>query len=393
MTATLALVTLVIVLALVFDFTNGFHDTANAMATPIATGAMRPKVAVTVAAVLNLVGAFLSTEVAKTISGGLIREDQGVTVGADIVFAGLIGAIVWNVLTWYFGLPSSSSHALFGGLVGAAVIGAGFGSIDYGVLLGKVIIPALLAPLTAGIVAFCATRLAYTITRRHDGRPDGRRVFRVGQLFTSSLVALAHGTNDAQKTMGVITLTLIATGFQPSGSGPAFWVVVACAIAIALGTYTGGWRIIKTMGTGLTAVKPAQGFSAEVSTASTILASSHLGFALSTTHVASGSVIGSGLGRRGSQVRWATARRVVTGWVFTLPAAAIVGALAALVTRLGVVGIVIDAVLAVAFMVAIFLRARPNRVDASSLEREVMAAGAAVERVKGRRNDRKGAAV
>jgi PiT family inorganic phosphate transporter len=392
-TATLALVILVIALALVFDFTNGFHDTANAMATPIATGAMRPKVAVAVAAVLNLVGAFLSTEVAKTISGGLIREGQSVQVGADLVFAGLIGAIVWNISTWYFGLPSSSSHALFGGLVGASIVGAGFGAIDYGVLLGKVIIPALLAPLTAGVVAFCATRLAYAITRRHDGLPDGRRVFRVGQLFTSSLVALAHGTNDAQKTMGVITLTLIAAGFQQTGSGPAFWVIIACAVAIALGTYTGGWRIIKTMGTGLTAVKPAQGFSAEVSTASTILASSHLGFALSTTHVASGSVIGSGLGRRGSQVRWATARRVVTGWVFTLPAAAIVGAVAALVVRLGVAGIVIDTVLAIGFMVAVFLRARPNRVDASSLEAEVMAAGAAVGRVKGKRKDPRGATV
>jgi inorganic phosphate transporter, PiT family len=392
-TATLALVTLVIVLALVFDFTNGFHDTANAMATPIATGAMRPKVAVAVAAVLNLVGAFLSTEVAKTISGGLIREGQGVQVGADIVFAGLIGAIVWNILTWYFGLPSSSSHALFGGLVGAALVGAGVGAIDYTVLLGKVIIPALLAPLTAGIVAFGATRLAYWITRRQDGRPDGRRVFRVGQLFTSSLVALAHGTNDAQKTMGVITLTLIAAGFQKTGSGPAFWVIIACAIAIALGTYTGGWRIIKTMGTGLTAVKPAQGFSAEVSTASTILASSHLGFALSTTHVASGSVIGSGLGRRGSQVHWSTARRVVTGWVFTLPAAAVVGAVAALIIRLGVIGIVIDTVLAAGFMVGVFLRARPNRVDASSLEAEVMAAGSAVHRVKGKRKDPRGARV
>jgi PiT family inorganic phosphate transporter len=191
----------------------------------------------------------------------------------------------------------------------------------------------------------------------------------------------------------VITLTLIAAGFQRSGSGPEVWVIVACAIAIALGTYTGGWRIIKTMGTGLTAVKPAQGFSAEVSTASTILASSHLGFALSTTHVASGSVIGSGLGRRGSQVRWATARRVVTGWVFTLPAAAVVGAVAALLVRLGVVGIVIDAVLAVGFMVGVFLRARPNRVDASSLEAEVMAAGAAVGRVKGKNKDPRGATV
>jgi inorganic phosphate transporter, PiT family len=374
------LVVTVIVLALIFDFTNGFHDTANAMATPIATGAMRPRVAVTVAAVLNLIGAFLSTEVAQTISGGLLREGDQVQVGPELVFAGLIGAIIWNLSTWYFGLPSSSSHALFGGLVGAAVVGAGFGSVDYGVLLGKVIIPAVLAPLTAGVVAFCATRLAYAVTRRYDGRPDGRRVFRVGQVFSSSLVALAHGTNDAQKTMGVITLTLIAAGAQPSGSGPEFWVVLACALAIALGTYTGGWRIIKTLGTGLTAVKPAQGFSAEVSTAATILASSHVGFALSTTHVASGSVIGSGLGRRGSSVRWGTARRIVSGWLLTLPAAAVVGALAALLTLIGPVGIVVDAVLAVAFMVVIFVLAQPDRVDASSLEAEVNAAGTAVRR-------------
>ena len=373
------LVVLVIALALIFDFTNGFHDTANAMATPIATGAMRPRVAVGVAAVLNLVGAFLSTAVAKQISGGLLNEGTKVHVGPELVFAGLIGAIIWNLSTWYFGLPSSSSHALFGGLVGAALVGAGFGAVDYGVLLGKIIIPAVLAPFTAGIVAFCATRIAYTVTRRHDGRPDGRRVFRIGQVFSSSLVALAHGTNDAQKTMGVITLALVAAGAQARNTGPEFWVILACALAIALGTYTGGWRIIKTLGTGLTTVKPAQGFSAEVSTAATILASTHVGFALSTTHVASGSVIGSGLGRRGSSVRWSTARRIVFGWVLTLPAAAVVGALAALLTRIGTVGIAIDTALAVGFMVVIFVLAQPDRVDASSLEAEVNAAGTAVQ--------------
>jgi PiT family inorganic phosphate transporter len=378
------LVVLVIVLALVFDFTNGFHDTANAMATPIATGAMRPRVAVGVAAALNLVGAFLSTEVAKQISGGLLKEGDRVHVGPELVFAGLIGAIIWNLSTWFFGLPSSSSHALFGGLIGAALVGAGFDSVDYGVLLGKIIIPAVLAPFTAGVVAYCATRIAYAVTRRYDGRPDGRRVFRVGQIFSSSLVALAHGTNDAQKTMGVITLALVAAGAQPQGSGPEFWVVLACALAIAIGTYTGGWRIIKTLGTGLTAVKPAQGFSAEVSTAATILASTHVGFALSTTHVASGSVMGAGLGRRGSSVQWSTARRIVFGWLLTLPSAAVVGALAALLTRIGTVGVVIDTLLAIGFMVVIFVLAQPDRVDASSLGAEVNAAGTAV-RQRGRK--------
>lgn len=380
------LVVLVIALALIFDFTNGFHDTANAMATPIATGAMRPRVAVGVAAVLNLVGAFLSTEVAKQISGGLLKEGTEVHVGPELVFAGLIGAIIWNLSTWYFGLPSSSSHALFGGLIGAALVGAGFDAVDYGVLLGKIIIPAVLAPFTAGVVAYAATRIAYAVTRRYDGRPDGRRVFRVGQVFSSSLVALAHGTNDAQKTMGVITLALVAAGAQPANSGPEFWVILACALAIALGTYTGGWRIIKTLGTGLTAVKPAQGFAAEVSTAATILASTHVGFALSTTHVASGSVIGSGIGRRGASVQWSTARRIVFGWLLTLPAAAVVGAVAALLTRIGTVGVVIDTAAAVGFMVVIFVLAQPDRVDASSLEAEVNAAGTAVrQRSKKRR--------
>ncbi|MDF2574264.1 MAG: inorganic phosphate transporter, partial [Agromyces sp.] len=205
------IVVLVVALALFFDFTNGFHDTANAMATPIATGALRPKVAVGLAAILNLIGAFLSTEVAKTISGGIIREgDDGVFITPELIFAGLIGAIVWNMVTWLLGLPSSSSHALFGGLIGAALVGFGVQAIDFSVVMSKVILPALLAPLTAGLVAYAATKLAYAITRRYDGKPDGRDGFRYAQIFSSSLVALAHGTNDAQKTMGVITLTFIS---------------------------------------------------------------------------------------------------------------------------------------------------------------------------------------
>ena len=302
-TATLIIVVLTIALALFFDFTNGFHDTANAMATPIATGALKPKVAVLLAAVLNLVGAFLSTEVAKTISGGIIHEeDISSSILPAVIFAGLIGAITWNMITWLLGLPSSSSHALFGGLIGATIVGVGATAVNFSVVVSKVVLPAVIAPLTAGIIAFTATKLAYAITRRYDSKPDGRDGFRVGQIFTSSLVALAHGTNDAQKTMGVITLLLITVGWQTSDE-PELWVIVACAVTIALGTYMGGWRIIRTLGKGLTDVKPAQGFSAESSTAATILASSALGFALSTTQVASGSVIGSGLGRRGSKVR------------------------------------------------------------------------------------------
>jgi len=360
------MVVLVIVLALFFDFTNGFHDTANAMATPIATGALKPKTAVAIAAILNLVGAFLSTEVARTISGGLIREgDGGVQITPVMIFAGLIGAILWNMITWLLGLPSSSSHALFGGLIGAAIVGAGFGSIDVSVLMSKIVFPALLAPLVAGLAAFLATRIAYAITKKRQ-----RSGFRRGQVFTSSLVSLAHGTNDAQKTMGVITLTLIAGGFQAAGSGPVFWVIAVCALAIALGTYTGGWRIIRTMGTGLTEIEPGQGFAAEASTAATILASSHLGFALSTTQVSSGSVIGTGIGRKGASVRWNTAGRIALGWLITIPASGLVGALAAWVALMGLVGVIMDAVVAVGAIAAIFLYSRRNRVDARNVHQE-----------------------
>jgi PiT family inorganic phosphate transporter len=378
----LLIVLLIIGLALFFDFTNGFHDTANAMATPIATGALKPKVAVLLAASLNLVGAFLSTEVSKTISHGMIQEDQiQAATFLPIIFAGLIGAITWNMLTWLLGLPSSSSHALFGGLIGATLVGASAAAIDFGVVLSKVILPALIAPFTAGVIAFLVTRLAYAVTRRYDNRPDGRDGFRWGQIFTSSLVALAHGTNDAQKTMGVITLALITAGMQDADhADPQFWVIFACAFTIALGTYMGGWRIIRTLGKGLTDVKPAQGFSAETSTAATILASSALGFALSTTQVASGSVIGSGLGRRGSVVRWRTVGRIAVGWVLTLPAAGAVGAFAALlVVWFGFWGILIDAVLAVVIVVGLFLRSRRSAVTAGNAMSEVADSALAVK--------------
>jgi PiT family inorganic phosphate transporter len=357
------MVALVIALALFFDFTNGFHDTANAMATPIATGALTPKVAVGIAAVLNLVGAFISTTVANTISGGLINEGpSGVLITPTLIFAGLLGAVLWNLVTWVLGLPSSSSHALFGGLIGAAIVGSGFDSINLTVLLSKIVLPAVLAPITAGLVAFLATRIAYGVTKKRQR--DG---FRIGQIFTSSLVSLAHGTNDAQKTMGVITLTLIAGGFQRTGSAPEFWVILVCAVAIALGTYSGGWRIIKTLGKGITEIEPGQGFAAEAATTATILASTHLGFALSTTQVASGSVIGTGIGRKGASVRWRTAGRIALGWLITIPASAVVGALAAWIAGLGLIGIVADAVVATAIIVGIFLYSRRSRVTAHSL--------------------------
>ncbi len=373
------IVLLVIVLALFFDFTNGFHDTANAMATPIATGALKPRTAVILAASLNLIGAFLSTEVARTISSGIIREgDGGILISPAIIFAGLIGAIVWNLVTWLLGLPSSSTHALFGGLIGAAIVGYGFAAIDGSVLLSRVVIPAVAAPITAVVIAFTATRLAYAITRRNDGKPDGRGWFRYAQIASSSLVALAHGTNDAQKTMGIITLALISVGAQDVGSGPETWVIVACAFAIALGTYSGGWRIIRTLGAGLTDVKPAQGFAAEASTSATILASTHLGFALSTTQVASGSVIGSGLGRRGSTVRWRTVGRIAIGWMMTLPASGFVGALAATLTMFGTVGIVIATALGAGVIALIYFLSKRNKVTATNAVSDVAESGYAV---------------
>src|SRR5689334_22105674 len=250
---------IVIVTALVFDFTNGFHDTANAMATTISTGALRPKIAVAMSATLNLVGAFLSVEVAKTISGGIINE-QGIRV--EVIFAALVGAILWNLLTWLLGLPSSSSHALFGGLIGATWVSAGSGAIHGATVVGKVLVPLALSPVVAGLVALAATAVSYRIAARGDRRTVGRG-FRSAQVVSASMVALAHGTNDAQKTMGVITLTLVTAGVLPAHSGPPFWVVAAAGVAIAAGTAMGGWRIIRTLGRRITEIESPQGFAAE----------------------------------------------------------------------------------------------------------------------------------
>ncbi|MEU3026517.1 inorganic phosphate transporter [Streptomyces incarnatus] len=350
---------IVVVTALAFDFTNGFHDTANAMATTISTGAMKPKLAVAMSATLNLVGAFLSVEVANTISKGLVDESG---IRPEVIFAALVGAILWNLLTWLVGLPSSSSHALMGGLIGAAVASAGFGAVHGGVLVTKVLLPAVAAPVVAGIAALVATRLSYGAGTRTEGEAT-RKGFRVGQVASAALVSLAHGTNDAQKTMGIITLALIAGGAIAPGSNPPTWVILSAGLAIALGTYIGGWRIIRTMGTGLTDLEPRQGFAAQTSAATAILASSHLGFSLSTTHVVSGAVMGSGLGRKGGVVRWSTATRMAVAWVLTLPAAALVGAGAEAVTELGDGGTAAVAVFLVAASAWIYKLSRREVID------------------------------
>ena len=363
--ATLVVVVLVIVTALIFDFTNGFHDTANAMATSIATGALKPKTAVIAAGTLNLIGAFLSTEVAKTISGGIINEQQ-VTISAAFIFAGLVGAIVWNLITWLVGLPSSSSHALFGGLVGAVIVGAGVEGVNFGAVLSKVLIPALVSPVVAGLAAFCAVRLIFFVVRKmEDGQVESG--FRHGQTVTACLVALSHGTNDAQKTMGIITLTLIAVGFQPSGTGPELWVVAICGVAIALGTYMGGWRVIRTLGKGLTEISTPQGFAAEAASATTILVSSHMGFALSTTQVCSGSIIGTGLGKKGNKVNWGVAGKMVIAWLVTFPAAGIVGALACALAKTGLWGTIAVAVIACAVAFAIWRMSRRNPINSANV--------------------------
>lgn len=363
--ATLVIVGLVIVTALTFDFTNGFHDTANAMATSIATGALKPKTAVIAAGTLNLVGAFLSVEVAKTISGGLINE-QVVTIAPEFILAGLIGAIIWNLLTWLVGLPSSSSHALFGGLVGAVIIGAGVEGVNFAAVITKILVPALVSPVVAGLAAFCAVKLIFAVVKRMSEK-QVESGFRHGQTVTACLVALSHGTNDAQKTMGIITLTLIAVGLQPSGSGPELWVVAVCGLAIAAGTYMGGWRVIRTLGKGLTEISTPLGFAAEAASATTILVSSHLGFALSTTQVCSGSIIGTGLGKKGNPVNWGVAGRMLIAWLVTFPAAGIVGALACALAKTGVWGTVATVAIAVCVALIIFRLSKRNPVNSGNV--------------------------
>jgi len=381
---------LVVITALGFDFTNGFHDTANAMATSIATKALRPRVAVALSGTLNLVGAFLSVEVALTVTNAVVRIQnangaprESLTDGGGealllIVLAGLVGGVVWNLATWLLGLPSSSSHALFGGLIGATIAGLGWGGVNWNGngskldgVVGKVILPALLSPVIAGVVATVGTWLIYRVTQGVAKRFTDNG-FRWGQIGSASLVSLAHGTNDAQKTMGVITLALIAAGDWTDTKNIPFWVKAACALAIALGTYLGGWRIIRTLGKGLVEIAPPQGLAAESSSAAVILASSHLGFALSTTHVATGSILGSGVGKPGALVRWRVAGRMATAWVITLPSAAVVGAAMWYVGHLigGLGGAILVFVLLLGFAAFMYQRSRRKPVDHSNVNDE-----------------------
>src|SRR5947207_3921409 len=319
------LLVLVVGTALAFDFTNGFHDTANVVATAISTRALPPRIAIGMASLLNFAGAFISLAVAATVAKGIV-DPSVVAPEPAIVFSGLIGAITWNVVTWYFGLPSSSSHALIGGVVGAAFAAEGSKAVVGGGLVGKVIVPAIVAPILAFVVAGLGILICYRIVGRLRPGPVGAG-FRFGQVISGGMLALAHGTNDAQKTMGVIVLALVSHGdISANHIHVPSWVVISAASAIALGTYAGGWRIIRTLGSRIIKMDPAQGFAAQGSGAAVILAASHVGYPLSTTHTISGAVMGAGAAKRLSAVRWGVAGNIVAAWVLTLPAAAAIGA-------------------------------------------------------------------
>jgi PiT family inorganic phosphate transporter len=359
---------LVVATALVFDFTNGFHDTGNAMATSIATGALPPKVAVALSALLNLVGAFVSLSVAATIASGLVDTHL---VTLPVVFAGLAGGIVWNLGTWYLGIPSSSSHALIGGLIGSAGFAAGIDAVKWHNLVSKVVIPAGLSPIIAGLVAAVGTWLVYRLSA--GGAPAVRdRGFRLGQIGSACMVSLAHGTNDAQKTMGIITLALIAAGTLGPGAKAPLCVIVSCAVAIAAGTWAGGWRVIRTLGKGLVEIEPPQGMAAESASAAVILLSSTFGYSLSTTHVATGSILGTGVSKAGAEVRWGVAGRMATAWLLTLPAAGLFGAAAFGLIQLvgGLAGVIVAFALLVAFAALLYRRSRAAAVHAGNVNAE-----------------------
>jgi PiT family inorganic phosphate transporter len=356
---------LVVVTALAFDFTNGFNDAGNAMATSIATRALPPRVAVALAGVLNLIGAFLSLSVAATIASGLVQTHL---ITLTVVFAGLAGGILWNLTTWFLGIPSSSSHALIGGVIGSTLAAAGAHGVKWHGLVQKVIIPAVMSPVIALSIAATGTYLVYRLTR--GVHPQVRtRGFRIGQIGSASMVSLAHGTNDAQKTMGIITLALISNHTLAAGAKAPFWVVLCCALAIGLGTCAGGWRVIRTLGKGLVEIDAPQGMAAESSSAAVILLSSHFGYSLSTTHVATGSILGSGVGKAGAEVRWNVAGRMATAWLLTLPMAGTVGALAYYAAHGvgGSAGVLVMFVLVAIGGAAFYWRSRKNVVSSKNV--------------------------
>jgi len=317
-----ALVVTIVVVALGFDFTNGFHDSANAIATSVSTRALTPRLALALAAVMNVIGAVISTKVARTVGGGIIAGPSGHD-GLVLVLAALLGAIVWNLGTWYFGLPSSSSHALIGGLVGAAL--AASETVKWSGVLDKVVLPMVVSPLIGfGLSYLFMLAVLWTFRRANARRAN--RGFRWAQIASAAAMAFGHGTQDAQKTMGVIALTLVVSGHLSSGGGIPFWVIVTCALAISAGTYSGGWRIMRTLGRRIFSLSPASGFAAQTVASGVLLATASYGLPISTTHVISSSIMGVGATRRLSAVRWGVAGNIVMAWILTIPAAAAVAA-------------------------------------------------------------------
>jgi len=344
----------VIAVALFFDFTNGFHDTANAIATSVSTRALSPRNAVLVAAILNFAGAFVSFAVAATIAKGIV-DPSAVTL--SVILAGLVGAITWNLITWFLGLPSSSSHALIGGVCGSAIAASGLDVINWDGIWEKVVKPGVLSP-TIGFAAALVLMflIVWAIRKRSPTRVN--RVFRRAQIVSGSFVAFTHGTNDAQKTMGIMALALVVSGhLDPEFTRPPTWVIVSAALAMALGTYAGGWRIIKTMGTRIVKIDPPQGFAAQTACAGILWTTAHYGFPVSTTQTISGCVMGAGASRRFSAVRWGIAGNIVVAWILTLPAAGLVGAVMEAVTQLPA-GDLIVFVLAGAIAAAAFVGRR-----------------------------------
>ena len=313
----------VIVLAVVFDYINGFHDTANAIATSVATRALRPSHAILMATSFNFIGAFAGTAVAKTIGAGLVDE---ATTTQAVVAAALIGAITWNLITWYLALPSSSSHALIGGLLGATIVAAGFGALKLDGIYNKVLVPMISSPIIGFTGAFLLMLAIYWIFRNARRKPMARR-FRRLQVISAGYMAFSHGSNDAQKTMGIIAVLLYSQGYMGTQFHVPFWVVLACQAAMALGTLAGGWRIVKTMGSKITRLSPMQGCCAETGGSIMLFAATELGIPVSTTHTITGCIIGVGAAKRMSAVRWSVAKEIVTAWIITIPAAGLIAAL------------------------------------------------------------------
>ena len=326
-----AVLVAVVVVALFFDFTNGFHDTANSIATSVSTRALTPRTAVILAAILNFAGAFYSLEVAATIATGIV-DTEAVTL--SVILAGLVGAITWNLVTWFLALPSSSSHALIGGVAGAALAAAGWDVIKWNGIWDKVVKPGVLSPTLGFLIALAMMfAIMWIIRKRSPSKVN--RVFRRAQVVSGSFVAFTHGTNDAQKTMGIIALALIVSGHLDAEEFDVpLWVVASAALAMGLGTYAGGWRIIKTMGTRIAKLDPPQGFAAQTACAGILWTTANLGVPVSTTQTISGCVMGAGASRRLSAVRWGIAGNIAVAWILTLPAAGLVGAAMEVVTRM-----------------------------------------------------------